>query len=198
MESGTAFPVNLSCEFFLWGLCSCMEELCLPGKKLLLPEGIALTGGNCACPGNHVPRDSLFLIFVGSVNSLSGHLTPRRFRFFILGGSINSLFGHLTPRCFCFLFLVGSAISLSTNSTPRCFHFSFLVGPIVSLFTNSTPQGFHFLILGGHPPEKESFPFSWGQMLHFHKFPPDKNPRKHHASPEKASAHRSRGSEISL
>ena len=42
MESGTAFPVDFSCEFFLWGLCSCMEELCLPGKKLLLPEGIAL------------------------------------------------------------------------------------------------------------------------------------------------------------
>ena len=42
MESGTAFPVNFSCEFFLWGLCCCVEELGLPRKKPLLPEGIAL------------------------------------------------------------------------------------------------------------------------------------------------------------
>ena len=223
MESGTAFPVNLSCEFFLWGLCSCMEESVLVGGKCpcrrevclsewwncTCSEGIVparmelyLLGRNCACPGNRVPRDSLFLIFVGSVNSLSGHLTPRRFRFFnptllllfISRGVRNFSVHKFDPTLLPFFISRGVRNFSVHKFDPTLLPFFISRGAHSFSVHKFDPTRFPFFNSRGAPPhEKESFPFSWGQMLHFHKFPPDKNPRKHHASPEKASAHRSRG-----
>ena len=243
MESGTAFPVNLSCEFFLWGLCSCMEESVLVGgkcpcrgrctcpnggivlarKELCLPDG-----RNCACPNGIVlarrelclsgksrpTRLSLFnfrgvcefsvrtfdptqisLFYSRGVYKFSFRtFDPTLLLLFISRGVRNFSVHKFDPTLLPFFISRGVRNFSVHKFDPTLLPFFISRGAHSFSVHKFDPTRFPFFNSRGAPPhEKESFPFSWGQMLHFHKFPPDKNPRKHHAPPEKASAHRSRG-----
>ena len=156
------------------------------GGVLVRMVELYLLGRNCACPNG--------IVLARRELCLSGKSRPTRLSLFNFRGVCEFSVRTFDP----------TQISLFYSRGVYKFSFRTFDPTLLLLFISRgvrnfsvhkfDPTRFPFFNSRGAPPhEKESFPFSWGQMLHFHKFPPDKNPRKHHASPEKASAHRSRG-----
>ena len=171
-----------------------MVELYLLGRNCACPNGIVLARRELCLSGKSRPTRLSLFNFRGVCEFSVRTFDPTQISLFYSRGVYKFSFRTFDPTLLL-LFISRGVRNFSVHKfDPTLLPFFISRGARNFSVHKFDPTRFPFFNSRGAPPhEKESFPFSWGQMLHFHKFPPDKNPRKHHASPEKASAHRSRG-----
>ena len=171
-----------------------MVELYLLGRNCACPNGIVLARRELCLSGKSRPTRLSLFNFRGVCEFSVRTFDPTQISLFYSRGVYKFSFRTFDPTLLL-LFISRGVRNFSVHKfDPTLLPFFISRGAHSFSVHKFDPTRFPFFNSRGAPPhEKESFPFSWGQMLHFHKFPPDKNPRKHHASPEKASAHRSRG-----